>query len=169
MRLEEIVQPLVAQALDVVPREGRPGEDFGEQVERGREPLGRHVEGDGERVPACFGVERGTEALRRLDKGDRVVEFGPLGKGPRHEDRRAGFVRRVVARSAKRHQDAREERPIGQVNGDDREAIGEAISREGRERVWTRLSGRGTLGPVGRRRLTHAEPPAGSDASATGR
>ena len=88
--LEQVVEPLVAQTLDVRGREGRALEDLGQQLEGRPEARGGHVDPDARRVPAGLGVERCAEPLGRLGQGDRVVALGALGQGPGGEDGRAG-------------------------------------------------------------------------------
>ena len=88
--LEEVVQALVAQPFDLGFREGRVEQDLGDEVQGRFEPGGRHVDPDGQRVPAGVGVERGPEPFARLDQGDRVVALRALGQGAGRQHGRPG-------------------------------------------------------------------------------
>ena len=81
--LEDVVQPLVAQPLDLALGERRPAHHLGEQLECGLEPRGRNLDACRHRVPARLGVERGSEPLRGLDERDRVIPLRALGQRPR--------------------------------------------------------------------------------------
>ena len=99
LRLEEVGQPLVAQAVDLALRERRAAHDLREQLERGREAARRHVEPGGGRVPAGLGVQRGAEALGGLGERDGVADLGALGQAACGEDRRAAEVVGLVGRA----------------------------------------------------------------------
>ena len=95
--LEQVVEPLVAEALDLGLGERRVEGDLGEQLERRLEAGGRHVDADATSRPSRprRGATRPSRS-RGLDEGDRVVALGALGQRPRGEDGRAGVGRRLV-------------------------------------------------------------------------
>ena len=111
--LEQVVQPLVAEALDLRLGERRVEGDLGEQLERRLEAGGRDVDADARRVPAGVGVERRAEALRGLDEGDRVVaarspRSAPARRGPsRRRGPAARRPRRCAGRATRRRAAAR--------------------------------------------------------------
>ena len=74
-------------------------------------------------------MERRPEPLGRLDQRDRVVPLGPLGQGARGEDRRAGLVGGLLDDAAGHDQRGGDERPSGQVDDDDRQAVRQAVRR----------------------------------------
>ena len=144
--LEQVVEALVAEAVDLGDREGRMQDDLGQQVERLREPIGGHVQPGGQRVPAGLGVERRTQPLGRLDQGDRVVALRPLGQGPGRQDRRAGLVGRLVDRADRQDQRGRHQRPTGQVRDEDAQARCQPSLGDRRELVQAGRPGDGSLG-----------------------
>ena len=111
LRLEQVREALVAQALHLGDRERRPAHDLGQQLHGGLEAGGRDVEPGGGRVPARLGVERRAETLGRLGQGDGVAELRALGQGAGGEDRRpadrGGLVHGAGAQGeGRRHQGA---------------------------------------------------------------
>ena len=109
-RLEDIVEPLVAQALDLRVGERRPADHLGQQLDGGLEALARDLDAGRHRVPARLGVEGRTESLGGLDEGDRVVVLGPLGQGPGGQDGRPGGLGRLVDRAVPEHERGGDER-----------------------------------------------------------
>ena len=152
--LQQVVQPFVAQALDLGLREGRLEEDLRDQLERRLETAGGDVDADRQCVPAGLGVERRAEALGGLRQGDRVVPFGALGQRPGGEDHGTGLTGRLLDRSAGQDQRRRDERSPGQVRDQQSRAVGEGPSGDRRELVGTRRTRLRTIrqdGAVGTR------------------
>ncbi len=81
LRLEQVVEALIAQALDLTLWEGRVEQDVGEELQRRCKPARRHIDADARRVPSGLRMERGAQSFRRLGEGDRVVALRPLGQG----------------------------------------------------------------------------------------
>ena len=83
--LEQVVEALVAQALDLGRREGRPQQDLRDQLERRRQPVGRHLHARAQRVPAGIRVDRGAQPLGGLDqlRSRRSARCLRTGRGPR--------------------------------------------------------------------------------------
>ena len=146
LRLEQVVHALVAEAIDLRRGERRLLRDLGGERERGREPLGRHLDADRQAVPAGLGVERRAEPLRGLGQRDRVVLRGALGQGPGHEGRDSGLLRGLVDRAAREDQRGGHERPPGQVDRDQPEPVRELLALEPRELVGPRLAVRRAVG-----------------------
>ena len=148
--LEEVVQALVAQALDLGDREGRSAAAGPRPRARGRrQPVGRHVDADGQRIPAGIGVERGAEPLGGFDEGDRVVALrsprsGPGRPGPWPRPRSA------ARRPAADDQDVRPTRAAGRA-GRRRGSRGRwrAAAGHGREVVRPRRAGTGRSAMTG--------------------
>ena len=109
LRLEQVVQPLVAKALHLVLGKGRSEQDLGRQLQGRRQALRGHVHADRQGVPAGIGMQRRPEPLGRLDQGDRVVHLGALGQGTRGKDRRTRLVRRFLGHAAGQDQRCRDE------------------------------------------------------------
>ena len=91
LRLDDVGQALVAEAVDLRFRERGPADDLGQQLQRGTEPRGRDVHARRRRVPAGLGVERRAEALGGLGQLDRVAQLRALGQAAGREHRRAGL------------------------------------------------------------------------------
>ena len=125
--LEEVVQPLVAQPLDLGLGEGRVEEDLGDQLEgrlRAGPPARRRRRSEASQPASAW--SEAPEPLGRLDQGDRVVALGALGQGPGGQDGRPGLGRpapRPRRRAATSDADT-SGRP-GQVGDQDRQPVGE--------------------------------------------
>ena len=154
LRLEDVVQPLVAHARDLVGGERRPEQDLGQQVERLRQPVRGDVQARREGVPARVGVDRRPEPLGRLDQADRVVALGALGEGAGREDRGPGLGRRLVHGAVAQHEGRGHEGPAGQVRDQHPQAVVEVMLGHGRELVRARGPG---AGPVGDHRAVAAD------------
>ena len=141
--LEQVVQPLVAQPLDLIGRERRPKQDLGQQLQGRLEPGGRHVDAHARRVPAGLGMERGAKPLGRFGQSDRVVIGRALGHGPGGQHGDAALIRRLVDRADGQDHRCADQRPTGQVDDEDGQAVGEPIAADRGEVVRSR-------GPRGR-------------------
>ncbi len=141
LRLEDVGQALVTQAVDLPLGECRPAQDLRQQLERGREPARRHVEPGVRRVPAGLRVQRGAEALAGLGQRDGVAQLGALGQRPRGEDGRAAEVVGLVARPGPEHHGRRDQRPARHRGHDDAQAVRERRPDRRREVVGARLAG----------------------------
>ena len=139
--LEQVIQTLVAKALDITCRKGGSGHDLGDEIESGREPFAGNIDRDGQRIPTGLGVERRAQPLGCLDKLDRVVVVGAFGQGSGHQDRGSRLRLGIVSRATQRDQDASEQRPCGQVDRDHGQAVVKPRPIDGRERVWPGYAG----------------------------
>ena len=110
-------------------------EDLGDQVEGGRQAVRRYVDADAQGVPARFGVERGAQPLGRLDEGDRLIPLGALGQGPGGQHGGAGLIGRLLSCAAHDDHRRRHERTSGQVDDEDRQAVGQLTPGDRRELV----------------------------------
>ena len=108
LRLEQVVEPLVTKALDLVRREGGVEQDLGKELQGGLEARGRHVQAHARRVPAGLGMERGAEPFRGLGQAERVVALRALGQGAGGEDGRAGQGVRFVGGTDGQHDRGRD-------------------------------------------------------------
>ena len=123
--LEEVVQPLVTQALDLAGRERRLEEDLGDEVQGGPETRRRDVHPDRHRVPAGLRVKRGAEPLAGLGELDGVAARRALGQGATRQDRRPALVGGFLGGAADDDHRRGHERPPGQVDDDDRQPVRE--------------------------------------------
>jgi hypothetical protein len=138
LRLQQVVEPFVAQPLDLVRWEGRPEQDLGQELESGAQPRRRHVDADAGGVPAGIGVEGCAQPLARLDQGDGIVSLGPLGQGPGGQDGGPTFLRRLVDRSGRDHDRRADQRPARQVGDQDGQSVVEPGLGQARELVRAR-------------------------------
>ena len=176
--LEQVVQALVAKTVHLDDRERRVQEELGEEFHRLREPVGRHVQPGGHRVPAGLGMERGPQPFGRLDQGDGVVALGALGQGPCGQHGRSRLVRRLVDGARRQDQRGRHERAAGQVRDEDPQARREPVLVDRGELIRTRRTRHGSLGddwPVAKRLAvpahaasSRASPSSRASASAAG-
>ena len=170
--LQEVVEPLVAQPLDLVLGERRAEHDLGEQLEGGTESGGGHVDPDARGVPAGLGMDGGPEPLGGLREGDRVVALRALGQGAGREHGRPGDLARFVGGTERDDDRRADQRPAGQVGDEDRQAVVERRAGDGRELVRAGRAGAGTLGDddrsVERRILARHAATSSSSAVATG-
>ena len=144
--LEDVVEPLVPQAVHLGIGERGPADHLGQQLHCRLEALAWDLDAGGHRVPARLRVERRAEPLGGLDEGDRVVVLGPLGQGAGGQDRGPGGGGRLVDRAVAQHERRRHERTAGQRHRDDREPVRQSIALEPRERVRPGMAGGRPLG-----------------------
>jgi hypothetical protein len=121
--LEQVVEALVAEALDLRLGERRVEGDLREELERGLETRRRNVDADARRVPAGVGVERRAEPLRGLDEGDGVEAGRALVIARAARTVAPGVGRRLVGRAVSQDERRRHERSPGQVGDDDADPI----------------------------------------------
>ncbi len=72
--------------------------------------------------------------------------FRALGQGARHEHRGTAIRGRLVGGADRQDQDRADQRPPGQVDDEDRQAVVELVPRDGREGIGPRRAGRRSLG-----------------------
>jgi len=145
-RLEQVVEPLVAEPLDLPFREGGMEDHLGEQLEGGLQPVPRDVDARGQRVPAGLGMERGAKPFRGLGQLDGVIALRALGQGSRCEHRGAAHVVGLVDRAVAQDQRAGDERAARHVRDEDSKAVRQPVLVDRREVVRARGAGCGTLG-----------------------
>ena len=146
LRLQQVVEALVAQALDLVRREGRVEQHLGEELERLAQPRRRHLDADARRVPAGVGVQGSTQSLGRLRQADGVVAFRALGECPGGQHGRPALARRLVDGADGQDDRRARQRPAGEVGHQDREPVVELRPGDVGEVVRARLAGRRSLG-----------------------
>ena len=139
VRLEDLVHPLVAQALHLVGGERRREQHLGEQLDRGREPIREDLDAGRHDIPA--GGRRG--ARRRGARTPRRARSRRARSVPSDSARAASeetpaSAGRLVRRTAPDGDDDAHERPTGKVHGAELRAVGESGLLERREVVGAR-------------------------------
>ena len=146
--LLQVVEALVAQAVDLPLGKGRRQGHLSEQRDGVREVSTRHLDVHREAVPARGGAHLGAQTFCGLDEGHRVVLGRPLGHGARREHGRACLLRGLAAGAtagiATDDELRLQQRPTGHMASDDREPVVERRALEGGKVVLARLAG---LGP----------------------
>ena len=98
--LQQVVDALLAEALDLILRKAGLEGDLGQQAQGRRQPRPRHLDRYRQGVPAGIRGELRAESLGRLDERHRVALQGALGHGASHHHRHAALRRRLTGSAA---------------------------------------------------------------------
>jgi len=100
-RLHQVIEPLVAQAVDLISRECRLGDHLREQRQRRSEARLGHFDARAERFPGRVGMDFSAQPLGRLDGQGRRRGDGTNDRDPRCR----GFLDDLEADAPRHHQD----------------------------------------------------------------
>ena len=142
--LHQVVQPLVAQPLDLLGWERRLGHHLGQQRQRGAEMRFGHLDAGAERLPRRVGVDLRAKPLGGFDELVRVALARAFRHCPGRQHAHAGLVGRLGPAATGQQQLCREQRPSGQVGMDDGQAVAQGRALEAGEVVLARPAGAGS-------------------------
>jgi len=132
-RLQDIGQPLGAQAFELGAGKRRSERDVGHDRQRVAKTRDGDVQPHGRRVAAACHVEIGSEKIDRIRDLERRSSSGAFFEHRGRQAPHAELARRVVARAAKDHEIDLRDRHLVALDDPHREAVRELLLLDRRE------------------------------------